>query len=202
MLTDHWRNRCRTKIALGGGEPYIVWRECGRDATERACGGCLGGGLKGTPYAPCGRARGGGAGAGRGEWRGTYVNCSGAGLINHNIHDSWVEKITRPERRPEQSCACAIVHVRPRPGPRVPGPRAGLRHALSASGSRHCQQRSREPVHHQGAREGVLVAVAAVKTRRRLARTSERVRGAGTGLEPSLGYDRSRIPAMASSWPG
>ena len=25
------------------------------------------------------------------------------------------------------------------------------------------------------------------------------VRGAGTGLEPSLGYDRSRIPAMASS---
>ena len=28
---------------------------------------------------------------------------------------------------------------------------------------------------------------------------SERVRGAGTGLEPSLGYGRSRIPAMASS---
>jgi hypothetical protein len=50
-----------------------------------------------------------------------------------------------------------------------------------------------------GAREGVLVAVAAVRTRRRLARTSERVRGAGTGLEPSLGYGRSRIPAMASS---
>ena len=50
-----------------------------------------------------------------------------------------------------------------------------------------------------GAREGVLVAVTAVKTRRRLARTSERVRGAGTGLEPSLGHDRSRIPAMASS---
>ena len=50
-----------------------------------------------------------------------------------------------------------------------------------------------------GARDGVLVAVAAVKTRRRLARTPERVRGAGTGLESSLGYDRSRIPAMASS---
>ena len=33
----------------------------------------------------------------------------------------------------------------------------------------------------------------------RLARTSERVRGAGTGLEPSLGYDCSRIPVMASS---
>ena len=55
------------------------------------------------------------------------------------------------------------------------------------------------PTTFSGAREGVLVAVAAVKTRRRLARTSERVRGAGTGLEPSLGYGRSRIPAMASS---
>ena len=38
---------------------------------------------------------------------------------------------------------------------------------------------------------GVLVAVAAVKTRRRLARTLGRVRGAGTGLEPSLGHGRS-----------
>eukprot|EP00964_Phaeocystis_antarctica_P078567 scaffold48869_cov52-Phaeocystis_antarctica.AAC.3 len=33
----------------------------------------------------------------------------------------------------------------------------------------------------------------------RLARTPERVRGAGTGLKSSLGHDRSRIPAMASS---
>eukprot|EP00964_Phaeocystis_antarctica_P067670 scaffold40955_cov101-Phaeocystis_antarctica.AAC.1 len=55
------------------------------------------------------------------------------------------------------------------------------------------------PVPEPVAASRVLVAVAAVKTRRRLARTSERVRGAGTGLEPSLGYDRSRIPAMASS---
>ena len=41
-----------------------------------------------------------------------------------------------------------------------------------------------------GARRGVLVAVAAVKTRRRLARTLGRVRGAGTGMEPSLGHGR------------
>merc|ERR1712086_247562 len=53
------------------------------------------------------------------------------------------------------------------------------------------------PLHHGyvtrilGARRGVLVAVAAVKTRRRLARTLGRVRGAGTGLEPSLGHGRS-----------
>eukprot|EP00964_Phaeocystis_antarctica_P099917 scaffold65675_cov85-Phaeocystis_antarctica.AAC.5 len=33
----------------------------------------------------------------------------------------------------------------------------------------------------------------------RSAHTSGWVRGAGTGLEPSLGHDRSRIPAMASS---
>ena len=52
------------------------------------------------------------------------------------------------------------------------------------------------PLHHGyvtrilGARRGVLVAVAAVKTRRRLARTLGRVRGAGTGMEPSLGHDR------------
>eukprot|EP00964_Phaeocystis_antarctica_P014147 scaffold7785_cov57-Phaeocystis_antarctica.AAC.3 len=32
-----------------------------------------------------------------------------------------------------------------------------------------------------------------------MSRTPERVRGAGSGLEPSLGYDRSRISAMASS---
>ena len=48
--------------------------------------------------------------------------------------------------------------------------------------------------------EWVLVAVAAAKTRRRLARTSERTGpGAGSFLEPSLGYDRSRIPVMAYS---
>ena len=52
------------------------------------------------------------------------------------------------------------------------------------------------PLHHGyvtrilGARRGVLVAVAAVKTRRRLARTLGRVRGAGRGMEPSLGHDR------------
>ena len=52
------------------------------------------------------------------------------------------------------------------------------------------------PLHHGyvtrilGARRGVLVAVAAVKTRRRLARTLGRVRGAGTGVEPSLGHGR------------
>ena len=42
-----------------------------------------------------------------------------------------------------------------------------------------------------GARRGVLVpccSVAAVKTRRRRARTFGRVRGAGSGLEPSLGH--------------
>ena len=169
------------------------------------------GGAKGYPVCALWARAGGGAGAGRGECRrGTYVNCSGAGLINHNIHDSWVEKITRPERRPEQSCACAIVHVRPRPGPRVPGPRAGLRHALSASGSRHCQQRSREPVHHQGAREGVRVAVAAVKTRRRLARTSERVRGRRHGLgaqpgirsfaDPCNGFQLARVMCVLPRW--
>ena len=46
------------------------------------------------------------------------------------------------------------------------------------------------PIHPCGAWRGVLVAVAAVKTRRRLARTLGRVRGAGTGMEPSLGYGR------------
>ena len=47
------------------------------------------------------------------------------------------------------------------------------------------------PIHPCGARSGVLVARsrhAAVKTRRRRARTLGRVRGAGTGMEPSLGH--------------
>ena len=37
---------------------------------------------------------------------------------------------------------------------------------------------------------GACCSVAAVKTRRRRARTLGRVRGAGTGMEPSLGHDR------------
>ena len=48
--------------------------------------------------------------------------------------------------------------------------------------------------------EGVLETVAAVGNgRRRHVSYLLRVRGAGTGLEPSLGHGRSRIPAMASS---
>ena len=57
-----------------------------------------------------------------------------------------------------------------------------------------------------GARDGVLVAVAAVKTRRidlHVPRNGS-VRGAGTGLEPSLGYDCSRcrgsLPATMNEW--
>eukprot|EP00964_Phaeocystis_antarctica_P017861 scaffold9919_cov60-Phaeocystis_antarctica.AAC.2 len=54
-----------------------------------------------------------------------------------------------------------------------------------------------------GAREGVLETVAAVKTRRRhVSYPGTGPGGAGTGLEPSLGHDRSRIPAMASSQGG
>ena len=87
---------------------------------------------------PVGARAGGGAGAGRGEWRGTYVNCSGAGLTNH--HDpvekhSHVRKMYVVQLPVRTSDGAHFSDLRPTTGPRVR--RAGLRHALSALGSRH-----------------------------------------------------------------
>ena len=55
---------------------------------------------------------------------------------------------------------------------------------------RFCPAHSAPHTHIWRSEGGACCSVAAVKTRRRRARTLGRVRGAGTGMEPSLGHGR------------
>ena len=84
-----------------------------------------------------------------------------------------------PPHAPLSTTPCPAAY---HPMPRCLPPHAPLPTASCPAGY--------HPIHPCGAWRGVLVAVAAVKTRRRLARTLGRVRGAGTGMEPSLGHGR------------